>query len=720
MKKIKKLSLYELNPRYFKDSTGNGVGDLAGLANNFEYFDYLGVDGIILKDVISSDVESKFPKFTEVANDLGTLNDLKRVTEKAKKFKKGIFIELKIGSLKQNHQWIQRAIEDPTDEFEGIVELHKEKTNEELEYKRTVGKTREFYVVDSKTQEIPLNWRSENVINKFVEVIRFWKELGVNGFVFKDFEYVANVEKNNPMNEATLKELRKFYRAVKEINDNIVIIGKTDLLPMNSAKQYTFGATQVFDYFMTTETSLLGTDNNLTIDRIGKFKVKDLKKVLKTFGSETSNILSFGSERTGRILSRWGNDGQYSKESSKALGMALLLNKSSSSIYYGDEIGTPNIGLTHLDDFQDKTLETRRKNALGHKVDEKEFMDAQVLQNPINSRSLMAWNDNKNGGFSTAEKPITPASIWYKEVNVKFQYEDQDSSLQFFKALNKLITKSSYAKIFEKGEYKVSSLVSGVLQITFNHEDKQIRAYINLTDAVKPVFFNSKGKVILSNYSHKDYALLPKKLDAYEGVVVYFKEPKVVVKPTRVEITKTEEVEIIASDERQVEVAVKEELKNIEEKIDNNQIEEVINHDETHEVILEDDFNQEDSIEENIEVEEEFDAPVEENENTDETVIEVHDMEEDMIKPEENIIEPHIEVEDTSEELITFDETKEIEVEKNSLESLKEIAKIDRDIERSYLDEKTKLTEDEVAKTTLLDDTVDLDELFAEEINKKR
>lgn len=770
MKKIKKLSLYELNPRFFKDSTGNGVGDLSGLANKFDYFDYLGVDGVIIKDVVSSDVEGKLPKFTEVATDLGSLNDLKKVIEKAKKFKKGIFIELKIGSLSQNHQWVKRAVEDPTDEFEGIIEMHDNKTNQNLTYKRAnINKTQQFYVVDEKTQEVPLNWRSENVINKFVDVIRFWKDLGVNGFVFKDFEYIADPEKQIPMNDLTLKELRKFYRAVKEINDNIIIVGKTNFLPMGSAHSYTQGKTQVFDYFMTTEVSLLGTGHDLLTDRIGKFRIKDIKNVLKTFATDPSNILSFGSERAGRIISRWGNDGQYSKESAKALGMALLLNKSSSSIYYGDEIGTPNIGLTHLDDFQDKTLDSRKKAALESKISEEEFMDAQVLQNSINARSLMAWNDMKNGGFSVAEKTVTPASIWYKEVNVQFQFSDEDSVLNFYKELNRFVTRSTYAKILERGSYKISSLINGVIQMSFEDGDKQLRVYINLTDSIKPILFNKKGKVVLSNYSHKNYVELPKKLDAYEGVVVYYKEPviKKVVKPIKEE--KTQEIEIDPIEEeisKEAESIIKEDIKEMEFEIDNNQIEEVVNHDENHEIIIEDT----NEIEESIPVEEttedlvddiqedsfdEVNVPEEESTETEELVLfeedikkveEADDDKQDIISnvPEEDydkemldgiiVEEAHeeiiveetltedltIDIQDMKEDMVSQDLNIPKKEEKDDLEELKEIAKIDREIERSYLDEKTKLTEDEVAKTTLIDDSVDLDELFAEEFKKKK
>lgn len=104
MSQVKKISLYELNPRYFKDYSGDGVGDLRGLAMKFDYLKFLGVDGVILQDILSTDSDDKIQNFRTIASEIGDLNDLVKVLSAAKKNGTQVLIELNIGSIKESHK----------------------------------------------------------------------------------------------------------------------------------------------------------------------------------------------------------------------------------------------------------------------------------------------------------------------------------------------------------------------------------------------------------------------------------------------------------------------------------------------------------------------------------------------------------------------------------------------------------------------------------------
>ncbi len=537
MSQAKKISLYELNPRFYKDMSGNGIGDLQGLAAKIDYLKFLGVDGVILQDVLSTDSNDKIQNFRTVSAEIGELNDLVKVLSVAKKNNTKVLVELNIGSIKENHKWFENAVVDKTEEFEDVIETTNKKEldlskEDKIAYKYASA-PKSYYLVDSKTQEIPLNWKSEQVMDQFLKVIRFWRDLGISGFVIKNFEYLADLERRNMMSDATLKEMRKFYRAIKNVEDKIIIVGKSDIIETKNASQYTTGITQVLDYFMSTKTSLIGTKDG-DVDFIGKFKIKQLVCELKKLGHDSSNIISFGSAHSGRIVSRWANDNQYHQESAKALAMLLHLSNASSSIYYGDEIGAKNIGLTHLDDFQDKSIIERKKSKVTSSYTEEEFMDAQVLQNPINSRSLMAWNDQKNGGFSNAEKTITPASSSYGIVNVEVEYSDKNSILNFNKELLKLVNDSSYSPIIAHGKFKISSRIPGVVKIVIRFNNKEIIALVNTSAGTRPILSRFiAGKVVLSSYAGKIYKSIPKRLDAFEAIIIskhtdeYYKEKEV-------------------------------------------------------------------------------------------------------------------------------------------------------------------------------------------------
>ncbi|MCK5867283.1 MAG: hypothetical protein KAG14_02705, partial [Mycoplasmataceae bacterium] len=358
MNNMNKISIYDLNPRYFKDSTSTGVGDLKGLSSKFGYFSFLGVDAIIIQDLISSGINSELKSFQNVAHELGDLNDFKLLESHAKKNNVKIFIELKIGGIKESHSWYSIAKEEMTLKNGTLVDFKNSKDKIPLtaKYDKDVNA---YISIDEATQEIPLNWNSERTIQKFIEVIRFWKDLGVSGFVLKDFEFISNKTRTASMSVETLTELRKFYRAIKLVDADIIVIAKSGIVPLEDILDFTIGKNKVFDYFQTTKLSMHGTGSKFGNDEIGKFKPKKLFSDISKISINPSIIMAFGTENSGRITSRWGDDGQYREASAKSLALLSFLTPASNTIYYADELGAKNIGLTHLDNFQDKTLKQR-------------------------------------------------------------------------------------------------------------------------------------------------------------------------------------------------------------------------------------------------------------------------------------------------------------------------------------------------------------------------
>ncbi len=530
MTTINKKTFYEVDPRFFKDDSGTGTGDLKGLTTKIDYFDFIGINSVILQNVLSANSDDDVQNFTQIAKDLGDVNDLKRAISVGQQKGISFLVELPIGSIKESHKWFANATDEANDEFKDVIDLQPQA--EEGMSAKYSKETKSYYQIDEHTKEVPLNWRSENVLENFIKVIRFWVGLGVKGFVFRDFEYIGETDKNEAMSDHTLRELRKFYRTIKEINDNILIIGKSEIVT-EKTNAFTDGATKVFDLFMPMHISKIGTDSKYGNDVVKGFKTSKLAKLLKESLENTNNIITFGSNETGRINSRWGDDGQYSSESSKALAMLLLLHPSSSSIYYGDEIGSLNIGLTHLDNFQDKTLKARKQEMIQANVKEKEFMQAQVLQNSINGRSLMAWDDGKNGGFSVSEKTITPVSDSHKEINVKNQFADNASSLLFVKELVRIISSSTYKKIITDGKFTISSLVPGVIKLVAKLDEKEVLIYVNMSTKTKPIKRAKEGKVVLSTKAYKTYEELPKSLDPFEGIIISKKTDIAIKEKTR-------------------------------------------------------------------------------------------------------------------------------------------------------------------------------------------
>lgn len=689
---MNKKVFYEVNPRFFKDSSGDGVGDFVGLASKFDYFDYLKVNSLILQDVLSTDTSSESQNFTTPAPELGTIDDFIKVIAKANKFNIDIFIEMKLGFITRNNEWFTSIKDDKTVEIKNLVEFvgDARKSVNGLDYVKS-DLDDSYYVFDSKTQEIPLNWQSNHVIDKFVEVIKFWVGLGVKGFVFKDFEYASDKEKNEIMSETTVVELKKFTDAIRAYNNSIELIGKSNIISILDAPKYIRGQFQIFDRFLTTSISLIGTDEKLSIDRIGKFVPKHLGQAIREFSRGNDNILSFGSKLSGRIVSRWGNDDVFADESAKGLMMLLMFANSSPLIYYADELGVPNIGLRHTSDFQDRFIDERKQVAFANGVNESKFFDAQVMQNPINSRSLMPWSSEKNYGFSDSDNLITPLSASSGDLNVTKQYTDPHSTLNFSKKLISLINDEKYKEVMQRGDYRVSTLISGLISMSYKYGDKVLKVIVNLTDRTRPCMVSKKtGNVILSTYINKEYKEIPRRLEAYEGVLICNFDKEIKDSAT---------------------------ILNKEDKIDIDKVIENL------------DFSNTKTSEIKEEVLE--NSPWIDESTKETPTNKINGKEEDMWfrkKQKENISKEVVEnlpavAEKTQEvniEALVHTDEASVQKEKSTLEIEKEKAIAEREADRSHKDEQTKLTEDQLAKTTLIDDSMDIEDLFKHETIKKK
>ena len=566
--KIRKMNLYQVNPRFFKDKTNNGVGDLGGLIQKFDYFSYLQVDAIILHDVICKGQEASF---TDIDPAIGTMKDFESLIKVAKKHKKGIFIELNIGSISNQNKWYKNK-----EDFKKIVEFLDKEKREKVSNSREISldsqEEDKYFVVDNSTREVPLNWKTDEVLNRFVDIVEFWYKKGVSGFVIKNFEFITDSFKVDMIPEESLLQLRKFYTKVKTINKNIFLIGTSSKLSFQKSHELIDEDKKVFDYFLNKRLSQLANHRKFGTDKIAYLKPRKLVKVLKCAGTSNQSIVAFSTPKVSRLVSRWGDEHQYRNEAAKSLAMLMLLTNGSAAIYYGDELGATNIGLNHLDDFQDPTLAVRRTAAAKSRLSAKNFYDAQVRQNPINAKSLMAWNNTKNGGFSTSKSTIIKPSYNIKEINVENQFKDPNSVLNFYKQLIQFNTLSKYAQVFENGIYSFWPLTWRLIKFKVKHQETTLVGYINLTQSTCNLWpWRAKGQVIVSSFNKK-YLEVPSKLEVYESIIVEVKkQDKLKLSHQEKEVVKEVESEMEHVHDLQKEVIVDHgtthELKNIKQKV---------------------------------------------------------------------------------------------------------------------------------------------------------
>ena len=514
---MKKTVFYELNPRYFKDNSGNGIGDLKGLINQIDYFKFLGVKNIIVQDVISVDnVEEQNSSFVNVASDIGTLTDFDTLVENAKQSDINIFIELNIGSISENSDIFNPAADSSNADFTEMIKFHDDKANENFKFNKKKGK---YYEVDEKTHLIQLDWENQSVKDHYKAVANFWNKRGIAGIVLKNFEGLRDNQDQENLSEPAILELRKLFRSIKDVNEELLIIGSTNTLNPEGLSNLTNGSSKVFDFVKYSGVSMLGTHKKFGLDKVGKFKPKNLFKIIDHI-QDPSIILSLDSRFVGRYISRWVEGTQFINKASKAFAILQGLGRQSFSIYYGNEIAMENIGLNERGDYQDDEIDYRRSLLIASGVSESDYNKAQSLQHPINSRNLMSWNANANGGFSVSEKTISHSSYNFAQNNVAEQFADEHSTINFYKGLIQLSTFDQFNDFVQNNDIRLSWIVPGVLKYSFGNLSQEINIYVNITKQTKRIKSNIEGRVTTSSYSNKKYTEVPNKLEAYEAIVI--------------------------------------------------------------------------------------------------------------------------------------------------------------------------------------------------------
>lgn len=492
---MKNFILYDANPLVFKDDKADGIGDLKGFTKKAGYFKFLGVSAVVIPNFLYAFSKNQDESISSILDRrVGTLNEFKNLAINLKNMGIPIIIDMKLSYIKENYKWYQSALDSMEEESD-------EKSDEDIENtSENADQTRSFYIVNDSEKFIDLDYSNLQTQERMREIFDFFTEFNVIGVRISHFsEFIED----NLLDEKVISEIREFYKMIKRFNSETIVLGQMDE-NISNIEDLVFEPNKALDYIHFTNISMLGTHPKYVNDKIGKFEIKDLVSEINKTLKYSSNILALGSNRTGRICSRWGNSEDFHDYLAKAIATIHFMCPNSKIIHQGDEIGALNIGLGHNDDFLDHNLNQRQKDyELKKEITHDEFFAAQSLQARINSYSLMPWNSSKNGGFSPSNSTIVPVSHDYKENNIKIQYQDPNSILNFYKGLIHINRKGKYSQLINEGAFKIKILKfsKSLIKITREIDDMVLTVFINFSD--KPIKHNLskiKGKLLFSNY----------------------------------------------------------------------------------------------------------------------------------------------------------------------------------------------------------------------------
>jgi oligo-1,6-glucosidase len=478
----KEAVVYQIYPRSFKDSDGDGVGDIKGIISGLDYVKSLGVDVIWLNPVFSSpntDNGYDISDYRGIMREFGTMEDfdamLKAMHDRGLK----LVMDLVVNHSSSEHPWFKESRKSRNNPYRNYYHwwpAEKGKPAPRFSFFDVEGSawkfdtaTNAWYLHYFSDKQPDLNWENPALRKEIFDMMKFWFDKGIDGFRMDVIPFISK--------DTTYPELPKSYKGdfvsyyangphlhqyLKEMDQEVLskynVMSVAEGIGVNPATALDFVDADRKELNMLYHFEGMGLGYMpgafKRMDPAGYSLVK-FKEIYSAWDSVFENkgwgTIYLGNHDQPRMLTRWGNDTPlFREQSSKLLTTFLLSMRATPYYYFGDEIGMDNIKFDSIEDYRDIESINMYKKIKNEGGDLKQFLRDQKISARDNGRTPFQWNDSLNAGFSFG-KPWLAVNPNYKKINVAAQEKDSSSILQYFKKMVKL-RKQNPALVYGKYE----------------------------------------------------------------------------------------------------------------------------------------------------------------------------------------------------------------------------------------------------------------------------
>ncbi|MFJ5716852.1 alpha,alpha-phosphotrehalase [Neobacillus sp. NPDC093127] len=548
----KKAVVYQIYPKSFNDTTGNGIGDIQGIIEKLDYLKKLGVDVLWLTPIYQSpgrDNGYDISDYYSIHEEYGTMEDFEKLLEEAHKRGLKIIMDIVINHTSTEHEWFKQARSSRDNPYRDFY-IWKDDldgqppTNWESKFGGSAWEydeaTKQYYLHLFDVTQADLNWENEKVRAALYEMMHFWLKKGVDGFRLD----VINLISKNQQFPQDNSDGRKFYTDGPRIHEflhemNAQVFSQYDIMTVGEMSSTSIDNCIKYTNPDQEELNMTFSFHHLKVDypngdkwTKADFDFQALKKILTNWQVEMYkgggwNALFWCNHDQPRVVSRFGDDGKYHKESAKMLANSLHMMQGTPYIYQGEEIGMTNPKFESIEDYRD--VETLNMFNLKKQegLDEAEIIEILKQKSRDNSRTPVQWNGSEHGGFTIGTPWIATAAN-YQEINAEKAVNDTDSIFYHYQKLIQLrkdydvITDGDFELILDNdGEifaYVRTSGTEKLLVINHFYDNEKVfvlPAHLQLDDY--------DSKVLISNY--EDSAPFGQKilLRPYESIVYHLK-----------------------------------------------------------------------------------------------------------------------------------------------------------------------------------------------------
>ena len=505
----KEAVVYQIYPRSFADSDGDGIGDIKGIISKLDYIKSLGVDVVWLNPIYTSpnaDNGYDVSDYENIGKEYGTMQDfdalLKGMHERGIK----LVMDMVVNHSSMEHKWFKASRSSRTNPYRDYYHwwpAEKGKPTPRWSFFdvdsdawKYDSLTKSYYLHYFSYQQPDLNWENPQLRQEVYKMMRFWRDKGIDGFRMDAFQYASKDTTYPVFPDGYFKDIQNYYGKgpnlhayIQEMNREV--FAGHDIMTVAEGAGTTPQAAMLFvdparhELDMAYHFEGIDMKVNRDTNAFPRFNLPEMKRVYTHWDSGFAEkgwlSVFLANHDQPRMLTHWGNDAPPFREiSSKLLTTFVLTMRATSYYYYGDELGMSNIKFDKIEDYND--IDTRNAyQALKNKGgDLKKFLEDKKIFSRDNGRTPMQWNNTANAGFGTG-KPWLKVNPDYATVNVAAQEKDPNSTLNYFRGLIKL-RKAEPTLIY--GKYTL-----------LDKDNKQVYAYTRELDG--------KKLLVLLNFSDK-------------------------------------------------------------------------------------------------------------------------------------------------------------------------------------------------------------------------
>lgn len=515
----KRKVVYQIYPKSYKDTTGNGVGDLRGIIEKLPYLKELGIDMIWLNPFYPSpqrDNGYDISDYTAVNPDFGTMKDFEEMVAVGQKLGIEFMLDMVLNHCSTDHEWFQKALAGDK-YYQDFFILRDQPTDWVSKFGGNAwapfGETGKYYLHLYDVTQADLNWRNPSVREELFKVVNFWKNKGVKGFRFDVINVIGKDEvlEDCPIDDGkpaytdrpiTHDYLKMMNNATFGSEEGFITVGEMSATTIDNCILYTAPERK--------ELSMAFNFHHLKVDykdgqkwTIKDFDFEELKRLFHTWGEEMSvgngwNALFYNNHDQPRALNRFVDIENFRNEGATMLAASIHLSRGTPYIYMGEEIGMIDPDYNSMDDYVDVESINAYQMLLDQgKSPEQAFKIIQAKSRD-NSRTPMQWDASENAGFSTAT-PWLKAGKSYPTINV--ENEKNGPIFTFYQELIRLRKK---LPIISEGDYRAAY-----------HESNKVYAFERLLNGEQLLVLNNffpeeveielldnyaQGHILISNY----------------------------------------------------------------------------------------------------------------------------------------------------------------------------------------------------------------------------